>query len=96
MDRDALQAILARQAEQAAFDRDVSDRLLAQQQAVQHAQRQRNLRVPHLQRKHNILKMEQNIVEMKPSKWYALTLHYQSFSRQASHDVKQMGISPRK
>jgi len=50
----------------------------------------------HLHQPHNILKMEQKIAEMKPSKRYAPTPHYLSSTRQASHDVKQMGISPRK
>ena len=60
------------------------------QQQSSHQLRQRHLHQPH-----NILKMEQKIAEMKPSKRYALTLHHLSSTRQASHDVKQMGISPR-
>jgi hypothetical protein len=100
MDRAALDVIAARIAEQAAFNRTITDPLQAQEYARETAQAQRilaaHLSVLHLQQQHNILKMEQKIAEMKPSKRYALTLHHQSFGRQASHDVKQMGISPRK
>jgi hypothetical protein len=41
-------------------------------------------------------KMEQKVAEMKPSKRYAHTPHTLPSADQASHDVKQMGISPRK
>jgi hypothetical protein len=40
--------------------------------------------------------MEQKIAEMKPSKRYAHSPHTLPSAGQASHDVKQMGISPRK
>jgi len=64
---------------------------LANQHQQQSSQQPRHLHQPH-----NILKMEQKIAEMKPSKRYAPTSHHLSSTRQASHDVKQMGISPRK
>jgi hypothetical protein len=45
----------------------------------------------HLHQPHNILKMEQKIAEMKPSKRYAPTSHHLSSTRRASHDVKTNG-----